>query len=100
MSALSIPSVGLSTGYQIPQFGFGTYKIAPEDCVDAVKYALDLGIRHIDTAQMYHNEAEVGRAIEESGIPRDEIFLTSPRMPGNLSSRAWKIYAPTMWIYF
>ncbi|MDU5248490.1 MAG: aldo/keto reductase, partial [Varibaculum cambriense] len=77
MSALSIPSVGLSTGYQIPQFGFGTYKIAPEDCVDAVKYALDLGIRHIDTAQMYHNEAEVGRAIEESGIPRDEIFLTT-----------------------
>ena len=39
MSALSIPSVGLSTGYQIPQFGFGTYKIAPDRCVDAVKYA-------------------------------------------------------------
>ncbi|WP_122820770.1 aldo/keto reductase [Varibaculum vaginae] len=77
MTAPSIPTLELSTGYQIPQFGFGTYKIAPEDCVDAVRYALDLGIRHIDTAQMYHNEAEVGRAIEESGIPRQEIFLTS-----------------------
>ena len=77
MSALSIPTLELSSGYQIPQFGFGTYKISAEDCVDAVKYALDLGIRHIDTAQMYHNEAEVGRAIEESGIPREEIFLTT-----------------------
>ena len=77
MSALSIPTLELSSGYQIPQFGFGTYKISAEDCVDAVKYALDLGIRHIDTAQMYHNEAEVGRALEESGIPREEIFLTT-----------------------
>lgn len=77
MTALSIPTLELSTGYQIPQFGFGTYKIPAEECVDAVKYALDLGIRHIDTAQMYHNEAEVGRAIEESGIPREEIFLTT-----------------------
>lgn len=77
MSALPIPTLELSSGYQIPQFGFGTYKISAEDCVDAVKYALDLGIRHIDTAQMYHNEAEVGRAIEESGIPREEIFLTT-----------------------
>lgn len=77
MSALSIPTLELSSGYQIPQFGFGTYKISAEDCVDAVKYALDLGIRHIDTAQMYHNEAEVGCAIEESGIPREEIFLTT-----------------------
>ncbi|WP_296762970.1 aldo/keto reductase [Varibaculum sp.] len=77
MSALPIPTLELSNGYQIPQLGFGTYKISAEDCVDTVKYALDLGIRHIDTAQMYHNEAEVGRAIEESGIPREEIFLTT-----------------------
>lgn len=77
MSTPSIPTLELSNGYQIPQFGFGTYKISAEDCVDTVKYALDLGIRHIDTAQMYHNEAEVGRAIEESGIPREEIFLTT-----------------------
>lgn len=77
MSALPIPTLELSNGYQIPQLGFGTYKISAEDCVDTVKYALDLGIRHIDTAQMYHNEAEVGRAIAESGIPREEIFLTT-----------------------
>ena len=74
MSALPIPTLELSNGYQIPQLGFGTYKISAEDCVDTVKYALDLGIRHIDTAQMYHNEAEVGRAIEESGnSPRGNL---------------------------
>lgn len=77
MTALSIPTLELSTGYQIPQFGLGTYRLTGEDCVDTLKYALDLGIRHIDTAQMYHNEAEVGRAIEESGIDREEIFLTT-----------------------
>lgn len=77
MTALSIPTLELSTGYQIPQFGLGTYRLTGEDCVDTVKCALDLGIRHIDTAQMYHNETEVGRAIEESGIDREEIFLTT-----------------------
>lgn len=77
MTALPIPTLELSTGYQIPQFGLGTYRLTGEDCVDTLKYALDLGIRHIDTAQMYHNEAEVGRAIEESGIDREEIFLTT-----------------------
>lgn len=77
MTALPIPTLELSTGYQIPQFGLGTYRLTGEDCVDTLKYALDLGIRHIDTAQMYQNEAEVGRAIEESGIDREEIFLTT-----------------------
>lgn len=61
----------------MPQLGYGTYKIAPEDTVRAVRLALDAGYRHIDTAQMYGNEAEVGEAIETSGIPRDEIFLTT-----------------------
>lgn len=67
----------LNTGHPMPQLGYGTYKIAPEDTVRAVRLALDAGYRHIDTAQMYGNEAEVGEAIATSGIPRDEIFLTT-----------------------
>ena len=61
----------------IPQIGFGTYKIAPADAYDAVSEALRIGYRHIDTAEMYGNEAEVGQAIADSGIDRDEIFITS-----------------------
>lgn len=61
----------------IPQFGFGTYKISQEDAYDAVRSALEIGYRHIDTAQMYGNEAEVGKAIADSGIDRSEIFLTT-----------------------
>ena len=77
------PSLTLPTGRAIPQLGFGTYKIAPEDAYDAVRAALDTGYRHIDTAQMYGNEAEVGRAIEASGIPREELFVTSKLDNGN-----------------
>ncbi len=72
-----IPNLVLSNGKAMPQFGFGTFKISPEDTFDAVSSALELGYRHIDTAQMYGNEAEVGRAIAESRIPREQIFLTS-----------------------
>ena len=72
-----IPTLTLPTGSPIPVLGFGTYKVAPEDAYDAVRRALDVGYRHIDTAQMYGNEAEVGAAIETSKIPRDEIFLTT-----------------------
>ena len=72
-----IPTLTLPTGAPIPILGFGTYKIAPDDTYEAVSRALNIGYRHIDTAQMYGNEAEVGAAIETSGIPRDEIFLTT-----------------------
>ena len=71
-----IPSLPLPTGARIPQLGFGTYKVT-SGAYEAVRSALDLGYRHIDTAQMYGNEAEVGRAIADSGIPRGELFLTS-----------------------
>lgn len=67
----------LSNGVEIPQLGFGTYKISPDDAYDAVRRALDAGYRHIDTAAMYGNEAEVGRAIAESGLDRAEVFVTS-----------------------
>ena len=72
-----IPTLTLPTGSPIPVLGFGTYKVAPEDTYDAVHRALDVGYRHIDTAQMYGNEAEVGAALDASGIARDQIFLTT-----------------------
>ena len=71
------PTLTLNDGNQIPQLGFGTYQIEPDDAVEAVLRALEVGYRHIDTAQMYGNEAEVGRAVRESGLPRDEVFVTS-----------------------
>ena len=72
-----IPTLTLPTGAPIPVLGIGTYKIAPDDTYEAVSRALNIGYRHIDTAQMYGNEAEVGAAIETSKVPRDEIFLTT-----------------------
>ena len=72
-----IPTLTLPTGAPIPVLGFGTYKVAPEDAYDAVSRALEVGYRHIDTAQMYGNEAEVGAALDASGIPREQIFLTT-----------------------
>lgn len=82
MTTPAIPTLSLPTGAAIPQFGFGTYKVT-EGVYEAVSSALALGYRHIDTAQMYGNEAEVGRAIAESGIDRSEIFLTSKLNNGN-----------------
>lgn len=72
-----IPSITLSNGYRIPKMGFGTFRMAPEDTVEAVKYAIEAGWRHIDTAAVYGNEKEVGRAVRESGFPRKKIFVTS-----------------------
>ena len=74
----AIKTVTLNDGVEIPVYGFGTYQIpADGSTYKAVREALDLGIRHIDTAAAYFNEQEVGKAIRESGIPRKEIFLTS-----------------------
>ena len=72
-----IPTLMLPTGSPIPVLGFGTYKVAPEDTYDAVSRALEVGYRHIDTAQMYGNEAEVGAALESSGIAREDLFVTT-----------------------
>ncbi len=68
----------------MPILGFGTWQLAGEICRDAVKKALEVGYNHIDTAEMYANEEEVGRAISESQIPRNEIFLTSKVWHANL----------------
>ncbi|HET6188159.1 MAG TPA: aldo/keto reductase [Trebonia sp.] len=72
-----IPDITLNNGQAIPQFGFGVFLIEPNDTVAAVSTALQAGYRHIDTAEMYGNEAEVGEAIARSGLDRGEVFVTS-----------------------
>ncbi len=69
--------ITLKNGVKMPQLGYGVYQVGKEECVRCVKDALEVGYRSIDTAQSYFNEEEVGKAIEESGIAREEIFLTS-----------------------
>ena len=69
--------VRLNDGETIPQLGFGVFKIPEHETADAVKRALDAGYRHIDTAAMYGNEAAVGRAVADYGLPRDEVFITT-----------------------
>ncbi|MFB4193683.1 aldo/keto reductase [Streptomyces carpaticus] len=76
-------TIGLNDGTSIPQLGFGTYLVPPQDTQAIVGTALEVGYRHIDTAQMYGNEAEVGRAVAESGLPRGELYLTSKLDNGN-----------------
>lgn len=73
----TVPNVNLNDGNTIPQLGFGTYQIPPEETAEAVSQALEIGYRHIDTAEMYGNEAEVGEAIRNSGLDRGDIFVTS-----------------------
>ena len=74
----NIPTITLNDGIQIPQLGFGTFQIPADGSTKAaVREALSAGIRHIDTAVAYFNEQEVGEAVRESGIPRQEIFVTS-----------------------
>ena len=67
----------LNTGFEIPQLGFGVFEIPPEDTVECVNVALDAGYRHIDTARIYDNEAQVGEALMTTRVPREEIFVTT-----------------------
>ncbi len=69
--------VTLSNGVKMPQLGYGVYQVSKDECERCVLDALKVGYRHIDTAQSYFNEEEVGSAIAKSGIPREEIFLTT-----------------------
>lgn len=74
---MTVPSITLNNGVSIPQLGFGVWQVPPEDTRAAVATALEVGYRHIDTAEMYGNEKGVGEAIRESGLSRDEVFITS-----------------------
>src|SRR5919112_2912027 len=64
-------------GTEIPRLGYGTWQVTGQDATDGVRDALEIGYRQIDTARAYENEREVGRGIAESGVPRNEIFLTT-----------------------
>jgi 2,5-diketo-D-gluconate reductase A len=69
--------VTLSNGVKMPILGYGVYQVTKEECERCVLDALSVGYRLIDTAQSYFNEEEVGNAIKKSGVPREEIFLTT-----------------------
>ena len=73
----AIPQIMLNNGRTIPQLGFGVFLIEPENTTEAVTLALQAGYRHIDTAQGYGNEREVGEAIAKSGLDRGDVFITS-----------------------
>jgi 2,5-diketo-D-gluconate reductase A len=73
----NIPTIELTSGARIPQLGFGVFQIDPDETAGAVKTALDIGYRHIDTAEMYQNEAGVGQGIRDSGVDRADVFITS-----------------------
>jgi 2,5-diketo-D-gluconate reductase A len=73
----TVPSIELNDGHAIPQLGFGVFQIKPDETAAAVRSALEVGYRHIDTAQMYGNEKEVGQGIRDAGLDRGEVFITS-----------------------
>jgi 2,5-diketo-D-gluconate reductase A len=77
------PTVTIGPGVEMPLVGLGTWQADGTEAYDAVLRALEVGYRHIDTATMYGNEAAVGRAVRDSGLPRDEIFVTTKLPSGN-----------------
>jgi diketogulonate reductase-like aldo/keto reductase len=74
---MAVPTVELNNGVSIPQLGFGVFRIPPEDTAEAVRHALDVGYRHIDTARAYRNEEGVRDAVDASGLSRDDVFITT-----------------------
>ena len=74
---MTVPQIQLNDGNSIPQLGFGVFKVDPEETERIVTDALEVGYRHLDTAMIYGNEQGVGNAIKASGIPREELFITT-----------------------
>ncbi len=74
---MTVPALTMNNGLTIPQLGFGVFQIKPEETREATSTALRVGYRHIDTAEMYRNEAGVGEAVRASGLSREDIFITS-----------------------
>ena len=83
MTASSVPTVKLNNGIKIPQVGYGVFQVPEDGTQQAVELALESGYRHIDTAAAYYNEEGVGAAIKASGIPRDELFVTTKLRNGD-----------------
>jgi 2,5-diketo-D-gluconate reductase A len=73
----AIPDITLNDSHTIPQLGFGVFQVPPEETIDAVVHALRTGYRHIDTAALYGNEAEVSAAIKRAGLAREDVFVTT-----------------------
>lgn len=80
-------TVTLAGGVELPRVGLGTWQLSGRRAYEAIRYALDAGYRHIDTATMYGNEAEVGKAVRDSGLPRSEVFITT-KLPAERAGRA------------
>jgi 2,5-diketo-D-gluconate reductase A len=72
-----VPEITLNNGVRIPQLGFGVFKVPPAETIAATQHALETGYRHIDTADMYGNESGVGEGLRRSGVPREQVFVTS-----------------------
>ena len=79
--AHEIPTAELGPGVQLPTIGFGTWQITGSSAYESTRTALDVGYRHIDTATMYGNEEEIGRALRDSGVDRSELFITTKLPP-------------------
>jgi 2,5-diketo-D-gluconate reductase A len=77
MTGTTVPTITLHDQTTIPQLGFGVFQVPPADTARAVTDAFEVGYRHVDTAQMYGNETGVGEALADSGLPRDEVYVTS-----------------------
>ncbi|WP_322857813.1 aldo/keto reductase [Mycobacterium shigaense] len=73
----TVPSINLNDGNVIPQLGFGVFQIKPDETAAAVRSALEVGYRHIDTAEMYGNEKEVSQGVRDAGLDRGEVYITS-----------------------
>jgi 2,5-diketo-D-gluconate reductase A len=73
----NVPTIQLNDGTRIPQLGFGVFKVDSDDTAEAVKTALDIGYRHIDTAEMYQNERGVGQGVRAAGLDRADVYITS-----------------------
>lgn len=85
-AAAAVPELTLNNGVTIPQLGFGVFQVPPEETRVAVSQALEAGYRHIDTAAAYRNESGVGAAIAHSGLPREDIFITTKLRNGEQGS--------------
>jgi 2,5-diketo-D-gluconate reductase A len=88
-------TVTLSNGAEMPLVGFGTWQLRGQEAYDATRHALEIGYRHLDTATMYRNEAEVGQALRDSGVPREEVFVTT-KLPPERAGREQETIAASL----
>ncbi|MFC0532705.1 aldo/keto reductase [Phytohabitans kaempferiae] len=89
------PTVGIGEGHDMPLLGFGTWQLPGKQAYQPVRVALETGYRHLDTATMYRNESEVGRALADSGVPRAEVFVTT-KLPAERAGRERETIAASL----